>query len=47
MEARMANARLMEDNESYQLLLQEKTLNGEFTKSDFGYMTANQDALTA
>lgn len=34
LEARMANARLMEDNESYQLLLREKTLNGEFTKGD-------------
>ncbi|KAF3058046.1 putative m serotype protein [Daldinia childiae] len=49
MEARMANARLMEDNESYQLLLQEKTLHGEFGKGDFGYMnvSANQDALNA
>ncbi|KAN0078952.1 hypothetical protein V8E54_005465 [Elaphomyces granulatus] len=35
LEARMANARLMEDNESYQLLLSEKTLNGDFTKGDF------------
>lgn len=35
LEARMANARLMEDNESYQLLLSEKTLNGDFSKSDF------------
>lgn len=47
----MANARLMEDNESYQLLLQEKTLNGDFNKSDFSYMggpaPANQDALNA
>ena len=34
LEARMANARLMEDNESYQLLLSEKTLNGDFTKAD-------------
>lgn len=43
-EARMANARLLEDNESYQLLLQDKTLKG-----DFGYMSsnANQDALDA
>ncbi|CRK16978.1 hypothetical protein BN1708_017535, partial [Verticillium longisporum] len=50
MEARMANARLMEDNESYQLLLQEKTLSGEFNKNDFSYMgssAANQDALNA
>ncbi|KAK8084846.1 hypothetical protein PG997_006117 [Apiospora hydei] len=49
MEARMANARLMEDNESYQLLLQEKTLHGDFGKGDFSYMgvSANQDALSA
>lgn len=49
MEARMANARLMEDNESYQLLLQEKTLKGDFGQSDFSYMGANsnQDALNA
>lgn len=46
----MANARLMEDNESYQLLLQEKTLNGDFGKDDFSYMRgnqANEDALAA
>ncbi|KAI1336330.1 hypothetical protein F5Y15DRAFT_212308 [Xylariaceae sp. FL0016] len=49
MEARMANARLMEDNESYQLLLQEKTLHGDFGKGDFNYMnvSANEDALNA
>lgn len=50
METRMANARLMEDNESYQLLLQEKTLNGDFGKDDFSYMRgpqANDDALAA
>ncbi|KAJ5805789.1 uncharacterized protein N7503_003391 [Penicillium pulvis] len=35
LDARMANARLMEDNESYQLLLSEKTLTGDFTKGDF------------
>lgn len=35
LETRMANARLMEDNESYQLLLSEKTLTGDFTKGDF------------
>ncbi|PFH56396.1 hypothetical protein XA68_16557 [Ophiocordyceps unilateralis] len=48
-EARMANARLLEDNESYQLLLQEKTLKGDFSQSDFSYMSsnANQDALDA
>ncbi|KEQ71710.1 hypothetical protein M436DRAFT_9078, partial [Aureobasidium namibiae CBS 147.97] len=33
METRMANARLMEDNESFQLLLSEKTLNGDFSHS--------------
>jgi hypothetical protein len=49
MEARMANARLMEDNESYQLLLQEKTLKGDFGQNDFSYMSSqsNQDALNA
>jgi hypothetical protein len=30
LEARMTNARLLEDNESYQLLLSEKTLKGDF-----------------
>jgi hypothetical protein len=30
LETRMANARLMEDNESFQLLLSEKTLKGDF-----------------
>lgn len=58
MEARMANARLMEDNESYQLLLQERTLKGDFGTNDFSYMggnsprrggavASNQDALNA
>lgn len=49
LEARMNNARLMEDNESFQLLLQEKTLAGDFGKSDFGYMSspARNDALDA
>lgn len=49
MEARMANARLMEDNESYQLLLKERTLKGDLGQSDFSYMgaAANQDALNA
>lgn len=58
MEARMANARLMEDNESYQLLLQERTLKGDFATTDFSYMnsdsprrggaaSSNQDALNA
>ncbi|EDO03021.1 hypothetical protein SS1G_05498 [Sclerotinia sclerotiorum 1980 UF-70] len=49
LEARMTNARLMEDNESFQLLLQEKTLNGDFSKEHFEYMGAssNADALNA
>lgn len=47
LEARMTNARLMEDNESYQLLLSEKTLAGDFSKSDFMGSAANQDALSA
>lgn len=34
LETRMTNARLMEDNESFQLLLGEKTLNGDFTKNE-------------
>ncbi len=32
LETRMSNAKLTEDNESYQVLLQEKTLNGDFTR---------------
>ncbi|KAJ4303663.1 hypothetical protein N0V90_002564 [Kalmusia sp. IMI 367209] len=32
---RMANARLIEDNESFQLLLGEKTLNGDLSRGDF------------
>lgn len=48
LEARMTNARLMEDNESFQLLLSEKTLNGDFTKSEFmGSASHNADALSA
>ncbi|KAH6840643.1 hypothetical protein B0I37DRAFT_418654 [Chaetomium sp. MPI-CAGE-AT-0009] len=49
MEARVANARLMEDNESYQLLLQDRTLKGDFATNDFSYSaaSANQDALAA
>ncbi|KAK4548809.1 hypothetical protein LTR36_008582 [Oleoguttula mirabilis] len=31
---KMQNARLMEENESFQLLLSEKTLNGDFSHSD-------------
>ena len=35
LETRTTNARLMEDNEGFQLLLGEKTLNGDFTKPEF------------
>ncbi|KAL8827601.1 MAG: hypothetical protein Q9170_006955 [Blastenia crenularia] len=34
LETRISNARLMEENESFQLLLSEKTLNGDFTKTE-------------
>lgn len=34
LEARMSNAKLMEDNESYQVLLSEKTLNGDFARNN-------------
>ena len=34
MEVKVANARLVEDNESFQLLLSEKTLNGDFSKTE-------------
>ena len=34
LESRITNARLTEDNESFQLLLSEKTLNGDFSKTD-------------
>ncbi|RDW79900.1 hypothetical protein BP6252_04538 [Coleophoma cylindrospora] len=50
LEARMTNARLMEDNESFQLLLSEKTLNLEdFAKDHFGFhsKSTNEDALSA
>ncbi|KAL2261471.1 hypothetical protein VTK26DRAFT_4100 [Humicola hyalothermophila] len=50
MEARVANARLVEDNESYQLLLQERTLKGDFPINELSYSggaSANQDALAA
>lgn len=34
MESRITNARLVEDNESFQLLLSEKTLNGDFHRAE-------------
>ncbi|CBY02206.1 hypothetical protein IAQ61_006793 [Plenodomus lingam] len=35
LETRKTNARLMEDNESFQLLLGEKTLNGDLSRGEF------------
>jgi hypothetical protein len=35
METRMTNARLMEENESFQVLLGEKTLNGDLSRGEF------------
>lgn len=46
LQTRMANAKLMEENESFQMLLSEKTLNGDFAKHDFGF-ASNADALDA
>ena len=47
LEARMTNARLLEDNESYQLLLSQKTLGGEFHHSEFMASAHNTAALNA
>ncbi|KAG9240596.1 hypothetical protein BJ878DRAFT_525294 [Calycina marina] len=49
LEARMTNARLLEDNESYQLLLSQKTLGGDFNHNEFlGFgSNHNTDALNA
>lgn len=47
LEARMTNARIMEDNESYQLLLSQRTLAGEFTHGDFMGSIAHADTLNA
>lgn len=45
LETRITNARLMEDNESFQLLLSEKTLNGDFTKTDVMHGTSELGSL--
>lgn len=53
MEARVTNARLMEDNESFQLLLAEKTISGDFAAnflkplSDFGSRPSSRDGPAA
>ena len=44
LDARVTNARLLEDNESYQLLLSEKTLKGDFM-NDQGPSAANTGSL--
>jgi len=46
LETRMTNARLMEDNESFQLLLGEKTLNGDLSRGDFLRESSNGGDIT-
>ncbi|EAT89913.1 hypothetical protein SNOG_03182 [Parastagonospora nodorum SN15] len=46
LETRMTNARLMEDNESFQLLLGEKTLNGDLSRGDFLRESSNGGDVT-
>ena len=43
LETRMTNARLMEDNESFQLLLSEKTLNGDLSRGEFLHAAAHPE----
>lgn len=45
MEARITNARLVEDNESFQLLLSERTLNGEFNRPELMHGSAGLGSL--
>jgi hypothetical protein len=45
LETRIANARLTEDNESFQLLLSEKTLNGDFSKTDLMHNSSGPGSL--
>lgn len=48
LEARMNNARLMEDNESYQVLLRDKTLSGHFSgNSDISSITNSSERQLA
>ena len=42
LETKITNARLMEDNESFQLLLSEKTLNGDFSKTEAMHQSSHQ-----
>lgn len=45
LETRITNARLMEENESFQLLLSEKTLNGDFSKTEVMQTTTGLGSL--
>lgn len=45
LETRITNAKLMEDNESFQLLLSEKTLNGDFSKTELMHSTTGLGSL--
>lgn len=45
LEVKITNARLMEDNESFQLLLSEKTLNGDFSRSEAMQPPSGLDSL--
>ena len=45
LDTRITNARLMEDNESFQLLLSEKTLNGDFSKTDVMHESSGLGSL--
>lgn len=45
LETRITNARLMEDNESFQLLLSEKTLNGDFSKTELMHGSSGLGSL--
>jgi hypothetical protein len=46
LETRVTNARLLEENESFQLLLKEKTLNGDFTR-DFIRESSPEETTTS
>ncbi|KAL9602079.1 MAG: hypothetical protein Q9219_002075 [cf. Caloplaca sp. 3 TL-2023] len=45
LETRVTNARLMEENESFQLLLSEKTLSGDFSKTEVMQPSAGLGSL--
>lgn len=45
LETRITNARLMEENESFQLLLSEKTLNGDFSKTEVMHPSSGLGSL--